>query len=81
MRYSIWERMNNEVWESCTIQPKKLVEFMCPTHFVGQVFVEDSLKAYCSIGVSVFINNVEMEVNFKVQGLIFCNIAMQKLLL
>ena len=46
----------------------------CPTHFVGQAFMlKNHIKAYCSMSVSVFINNVEWEVNFEVQGLIFCN--------
>ena len=46
----------------------------CLTHFVGQVVMfKNHIKAYCRSGVSVFINNVEWEANFKVQGLIFCN--------
>ena len=47
---------------------------LCPTHFVGQVFMfQNHIKAYRSMGYSVFINNVKWEVKFEVPGLIFCN--------
>ena len=53
----------------------------CPTHLVSQVFMFiNHIKAYCSMGVSVFINNVEWDVNLKYKGWYFV-IAMQKHLL
>ena len=70
------------MWEAWAIQQIKLVEFLsCPMHFVGQAvtcMLKNHIKAYCSMSVSVFINNVEWEVNFEGQGLIICNCNAKK---
>ena len=52
--------MNNKVWEAWAIQQN-----FCLMHFVGQVFMfNNHIKAHCSMGVSVFIDdNVKLDVN------------------
>ena len=78
MHYSIWERMNNKVWEASAIQQNKLVEFLSDKFCRSSFYVKEPYKAYCSMSASVFINNVEWEVNFDVKRLIFCNCIAKK---